>query len=490
MKTANLIFGIITIPISLFVVCLGVPYVIMMCLMLAAGIVSTASYNYKSGAFPCFMLYFLAGAYGFWLHIKSSSPTEFHLTIEKFYLVFCLAVALFHAVGMLVQARVSKEQPIEDVSKPSAGITVGDIPINISVEFDYAAQLREKINEIHRKAEESIVSANGLRPNEIYFLSCATKYTTSQTDFPQYWYYEMAIDEPRELLDRLESLGFIEPASAAESLKSLKVPELKKILTELNLTVSGKKDDLIERICANASEGYLDSKMGSKNYALTELGNDEVSENEYAVYFGKSRKYGFDIWEMNQALRLYPMLSYRDIVWQKLNTDMAKLLLEDSNEPISRSYIYHEMGSFLLEEDNTAYEALQFFAKHEYYNIAVDSVRSYRIALQDYISGKDAVFPKFKDCCFFDSYSFRHILYNLRIPPEEMYMEMVEIFSKLDTPEVSNNVIIPKDALTCEDAAGIIIFTIQDDSQSLEQIYNKVSQALLQCKLPVWQSIR
>lgn len=345
----------------------------------------------------------------------------------------------------------------------------------------------KKINEVYRKSQNSYLSNNGLRPNEIYFLSCATKYKTDQTEFPQYWYYQMAIEEPRKLLDRLEETGFIEPASAAESLAGLKVPELKEILTGLNLPVSGKKTELISRICDNAPGEYLSSKMSARNYALTVLGKQELESNEYVEYFGQSQKFGYDIWSMNEKIH-FTSLPFREIIRHKLSAELSEAISLEELDGKPQPFIYSQYGSFLLEDESTAGEAFEFFAKSAFYEIAADAVRSYRIALKDYLFGKDLAFPGFKDNCYFSIHSFKVIAEYLDIPPEEMYMELAEMFSKLRAPNVWNNVIIPENSISCEDLARIIVFSVQNDQKNLEAVYERVMQALLSCKLPVYSS--
>ena len=105
------------------------------------------------------------------------------------------------------------------------------------------SELHNRVIEIRKLIKNSIPSKNGLRPHEIFMLSYAPFYTTDKTDFPQFWYYDFAIDNPRKLLDILLKGGFIREATAKESVEKLKVAELKKILIEQGIKATGKKDD-------------------------------------------------------------------------------------------------------------------------------------------------------------------------------------------------------------------------------------------------------
>ena len=78
--------------------------------------------------------------------------------------------------------------------------------------------------------------------------------------------------------------AFIELASPLIAASDLKVTELKDILKEHNLKVSGKKDDLIERLGENLSDDELKKHFKSKNYQISEKGLDFLTNNNYIPY--------------------------------------------------------------------------------------------------------------------------------------------------------------------------------------------------------------
>lgn len=210
-------------------------------------------------------------------------------------------------------------------------------------------QQEDKVLEIKRLARNSIPSKNGLRPHEIAMLSHATHYKTSGNDFPRYWHFDYGIDDPQAVLDMLLDRGFIRAETAKESIEKLKVPELKNILLEFGVVAKGKKADLMEAVSENISEEDLARKIPIRRYAVTELGEEELKENEYVTYFGGSDKYGLTVWDMNKMLQNYPNKLYRDKVWGELN----RQLMENTG---SRQFgLYrntkYDMYKFLLEEN-------------------------------------------------------------------------------------------------------------------------------------------
>lgn len=91
------------------------------------------------------------------------------------------------------------------------------------------------------------------------------------------------LKENEALINRLFSNGFLRLSTLQENLKrEFLLPELKEILKENNLKISGKKEDLIERIISNIEpEKVHNSKSKLKRILLTDKGREFVIiENE------------------------------------------------------------------------------------------------------------------------------------------------------------------------------------------------------------------
>lgn len=81
--------------------------------------------------------------------------------------------------------------------------------------------------------------------------------------------------------------NFLRIGTPSEGLSTLKVAELKIILKENNLGVSGKKKDLIDRIKTNVQESKYSSKI-LKTYVLTDKGNKYLEQYEIFVWAHKN----------------------------------------------------------------------------------------------------------------------------------------------------------------------------------------------------------
>lgn len=98
---------------------------------------------------------------------------------------------------------------------------------------------------------------NGLLPGDVILLNWLNG-KSSNSEFPRYFEYTYGINATSRL-DFLSQQNLIETTSPSNSLKSLTVNELKILLKQHSLKVSGKKAELISRIHDNLLESdYAD----------------------------------------------------------------------------------------------------------------------------------------------------------------------------------------------------------------------------------------
>lgn len=96
MRVAKLVLGIITVVFAPVAIAFGLFYIFLSAAMLAAGIVSIAARNSRAASFVCFTLYFLSGTFG--------CLTKLYIPAAgKFYVVFLIALALFHLMATWAQ---------------------------------------------------------------------------------------------------------------------------------------------------------------------------------------------------------------------------------------------------------------------------------------------------------------------------------------------------------------------------------------------------
>lgn len=343
--------------------------------------------------------------------------------------------------------------------------------------------LEEQVKEIRRKKISAFKSRRGLTPDEIYFLSYSPQFKVDETQFQQFWLYEFAIDEPDELLKKLAKMELIEPANIKSSLDKLKVSELKEILTELGEKITGKKAELVSRVAQAASEEYLETKIRDRYYQLTELGVKELEENNYVVYFGQKRKYGFDIWEMNRKIGNGDPQRYRDIIWgtlQDTNQKAMKALNNgDYREFLSLSILNNlNQYDFLLEEEKTdAYNiAFRSLALAVFYKCKFDAAARYisELDVQKYDS---EYVPEFNP--YIDLSNFRYLKECLHYSDNEMFDNLQKIF---DTNGVDisryNEQLYPPDIISNFNLAGMIVSYSNGDETAYNDYLSETPKRL------------
>lgn len=124
-------------------------------------------------------------------------------------------------------------------------------------------------------------------PGDIILLDWSNNKYESITP-PQYFKYDYGIDasEHRKMLIRRELLH---AASPSESLKALLIPQLKEILRENGEKVSGKKQELIDRITTNLDENQFGENISEQVLVCTPIGTKLLKKYNNLVWAHKNK---------------------------------------------------------------------------------------------------------------------------------------------------------------------------------------------------------
>lgn len=142
---------------------------------------------------------------------------------------------------------------------------------------------------------EEIASENHIDKRVlVYYLRHRTSIT-----FEDMSHYSDEIGDVSSALNELENAGWIREKEPREILKSLlTVEELKKILYENNMKVSGKKDILIDRVLEKIPFSAFNDIYTNKQYNITETGLKNIQQKQidyntaikYATLCAKNKK--------------------------------------------------------------------------------------------------------------------------------------------------------------------------------------------------------
>lgn len=187
------------------------------------------------------------------------------------------------------------------------------------------------------RKKTAIPSQNGLCPAEILLLEYCSKgtYPGPKNGYPGFWWFEYGIRDIGAALKTLDERRFIAFASARDSVKGLTVQQLKDLLVAKGYSAIGKKADLVARVTENISEEDLLAAGIQPKYVLTEVGQQELSENAYVPYMhsihNKTTEYNslgtmFNVWSINNLLGSGDKSNWKAVVEdqeRKMNKEMA-----------------------------------------------------------------------------------------------------------------------------------------------------------------------
>ena len=186
-------------------------------------------------------------------------------------------------------------------------------------------EFAHKVTPFEERKQISYPSSRGLYVAEIMLLEYCNQgnYPKPPSGYPGFWWFKYGIRDVGHALESLEERGFIKWRPKAESLQGLKVDELKAILSERNLSVTGKKADLIDRIITQIPENELSIPNYTPRYELTEIGKIELTDNAYVPYMHnhphltiEDSKFGkpFTVWEINKLFPDGNAQNWREVV--------------------------------------------------------------------------------------------------------------------------------------------------------------------------------
>lgn len=339
----------------------------------------------------------------------------------------------------------------------------------------YCPEEREQII-ISEPKRDFFLSSQGLKPHEILMIYYCDEYTTNQQDFPSFWTYTYGVNRPQKILDKLIDQGFVEVATAKQSLNTLKVSELKEILKSHGLKLSGKKNELIERISQEIEEADLDGYIPEFKYIPTCKGEKELKENEYVIFIHKKggRAYGLSLYDVNKMCHEYPKHRYKDLIWGHLN---QKLMDETQNfvdfgmvrgVALVRQYQY----DFLIDEERYTNITLSLLAECVFYDVNETFLYRYKYHLERYAEmmphhNINEERPEVKRVLYLRIKDFITIQDRMQLTDNEMFSNLVDSFNKC---------LIKDTIISNTDLAGLIVSEMNDNTELAERVYKDIEK--------------
>lgn len=167
--------------------------------------------------------------------------------------------------------------------------------------------------ELKNNISTSYPSKSNLYPHEIMALKYAPKYKHPYhlNRFPNFWFDLYGIHDVTKHFDMLLKKGFLKIGDVNQCVEHATVVELKKILTEHDLSATGNKAELVKRTLNNINVVDLEQIFSFRYLQLTELGEIELVENEYLMI---TDNHELSIWSINRLHNAFPNQNINDIL--------------------------------------------------------------------------------------------------------------------------------------------------------------------------------
>lgn len=178
--------------------------------------------------------------------------------------------------------------------------------------------------------------------------------------YPRYLFYDFKITNPSIFHKKLVANGYLEPGSIDDTLKRLRVVDLKEILHSYKLPVSGNKDNLISRLKDNVPEKTLKLLINDKSVlVLTEKGKQLIKENQDLIdYHSYGLRWQIQLDEYIQVKKSLPFKrSFFDVAWGILNMRKLDNYCDKEFESLASTIYYM---SELLGKEKKYKQSLQF----------------------------------------------------------------------------------------------------------------------------------
>ena len=289
-------------------------------------------------------------------------------------------------MGKIIDALKNISNNIIDISKPTRNDIICDTQNSYK-------KIVDKFNDISDKPVEKIVNKiktnmfNNKQQNiaPTYFdiefekviktsflLSQNNKLIRDNSLYPSYLLYEYKLINPSQYHIQLINEGYFQKAKDIDVLKSLKVDDLKMILKENGLKITGKKDVLIMRINESLDKEKLHNYLSNEIqiYTLSDKGVEFLKDNNlYLDYHKNHSRYRLNFKEFIETRdKLSFKAKFNDIAFAILSKRKtnASFKLSDIND-LSDAY---QNLYFILKEENNLNEAIPFLLSAFYINIS------------------------------------------------------------------------------------------------------------------------
>ena len=305
----------------------------------------------------------------------------------------------------------------------------------------------------------------GLYPHEVLLLSYAPKYYLEGNSYPGFWWYKYGVKDVDKCLNSLKDRGFLQIGSLRSAIEKETVAVLKDVLKGFGLKVSGKKEELVQRLLDEVIEEKLNTIFTKRTYERTDAGNEILMKEDYIPYIHSHGIEDLDIWSLSEKVKHRNLgLSFRDVIWSYLN-ERSMLHMKNGNFGLYRNCRL-SMSEFVKEEGKLD-DAFALIAEVIHYDLSGLS-NGFSMQFMDIYA--DGYFPYENSIVTMaPGITSRVIEYQ-----EKKGLSDDDLKKKLD--EEMSKIKLPFSVFTDDECVEIVLMEIQKDEEALKKLYCKAKR--------------
>lgn len=363
----------------------------------------------------------------------------------------------------------SKKTPLQnrvttgDIKQPKANMSSF-----IKVTTEIIPSVAEEIVPAEKRMQNAIASKHGLYPHEVLVLDYACSYYAEGNTFQGFWWYRYGVRDVDKYLRSLFERGFLQIGDLQSAIALENATVLKEELKKHGLKVSGKKDELIQRLISEVSHEELNFRFTKRAYQLTELGKKALEEESYVPYIHRHALEDLDIWSLNRIIHQPPYMPYRDKIWGYLNKRSVEHFA-------ARDFgLYrncrHYMSTFLMEERKIK-DALGMVSEVVFYDLSGlgngYDPQFLDIYAQNFFPYKDSIVTMAPGI----TSAVINCQKELNLSDDELKATMLDQMKRYSAPL---NIFTP------EECVDIVFMESREDTEALTKIYDKAKRRFKQ----------
>lgn len=208
------------------------------------------------------------------------------------------------------------------------------------IEFDKLININFKLYDLNAK--------------EILFLWYINNHNIENLNIAGYWTHTYHLNY-QIVLERLFACRYLEFGTIYDTLSIYKVSELKGFLKAHSIPVTGKKQELINRIIDNCNEKDILSTFSARVLKITQNGQNIIDENDCIIYFHqRSNYFNISIDYVFEMHKKFMNMSKYELAINIFKKECATHLLNRNyglyrNSIFCISLIYKDMQNYINE---------------------------------------------------------------------------------------------------------------------------------------------